>query len=278
MPRRSVLTFTAATLLLLFAFIASERGFAPSFIECLNRDGQSAAASVGTVASAYVSCTGIFVDANSQGITALATLVIAAFTATLWLATSRQARLTREAFVADKRAFVFATGFNQVWEQDKATNLYVWRLRPVLRNSGATPTKDMEMYVACEIRNSQLPTGYAFTPQAQNIAKGMMPPMFELQGGIAPQYPGAAITPQDIIDSQAGRKFIYLWGWISYRDIFPETERHITRYCWLITAIGDPLKFDPNAVGRPPVPGTLAFSNAHHPEGNSIDDATTARD
>ena len=266
MPRRSLLTFTVAMLLLLFAFIALERGFSAAFNECLR---QNAAAGFGPVVSAYISCSGSFIDANSGGITALATLVIAAFTATLWVATSRQAKLTREAFVADKRAFVFATGFNQTYEQDKATGLYNWRLRPVLRNSGGTPTKDMEMYVACEIRNSQLPTGYAFTPQAQNVAKGMMPPVFELQGGLAP--PGSAITPQDIIDSQTGRKFIYLWGWIRYRDIFPETEQHITRYCWLIMASGDPLQFVPNTPGQPPVPGTLSFSNAHHPEGNSID-------
>jgi hypothetical protein len=252
MPRRSLLTFTAATLLFLSAFVALERGFSRSFNECLDHEGQNAALGFRALASAYVSCTGTFIDANSGGITALATLVIAAFTVTLWLATSRQAKLTREAFVADKRAFLFATTFAQVWEPDKETGLYNWRLKPVLRNSGATPTKDMEMYVAC--------------------VKAMMPPVFELQGGVAPRYPGAAITPQDIIDSQAGRKFIYLWGWIRYRDIFPETEQHITRYCWLIMATGDPLKYVPNTPGQPPVPGTLAFSMTHHSEGNSIDD------
>ena len=133
MPRRSLLTFTVATLLLLFAFITLERGFSAAFNECLK---QNATVGFGPVVSAYIGCTGTFIDANSGGITALATLVIAAFTATLWLATSRQAKLTREAFVADKRAFVFATGFNQVYEQDQATGLYNWRLKPVLRNSG----------------------------------------------------------------------------------------------------------------------------------------------
>jgi hypothetical protein len=99
-----------------------------------------------------------------------------------------------------------------------------------------------------------------------------MPPMFELQGGIAPDLSGGPITPQDILDSQAGRKFIYLWGWIKYQDIFPETEQHITRYCWQIVTTGDPLKFAPNTQGRPPTPGALSFSNRHHTEGNSIDD------
>ena len=154
MVRQSLLMFTAATLLLLFSFIAIERGFSLSFNRCLNPEGENAAAGFGSAVSSYASCTGTFVDVNSGGITALATLVIAAFTATLWGATSRRARLTREAFVADQRAFVFATSFRQLWESDKTTGLCNWRLRPVLRNSGATPTKNMATYVACEVRNS----------------------------------------------------------------------------------------------------------------------------
>lgn len=220
----------------------------------------------------YLYCSGAFVNSNSGGITAIATLVIAAFTATLWYATNRQAELTKEAFIADKRAFIFATTFNQIWEQDKATGLYNWRFKPVLRNSGETPTKGLEMYVTCEVRNTQLPSGYAFTSQVQNIAKGMMPPKFDLQGGLAPQLPGPAITSQDIIDAESGNKFIYLWGWIRYRDVFPKTPQHTTRYCWAILPLGDPMQFVPNTPGQPPTPGTLVFYSAHLPEGNSIED------
>jgi hypothetical protein len=67
MPRRSLLTFTVTTLLLLIAFIVLERGFSPSFNECLSRQA------FGPIAGAYISCTGTFIDVNSGGITALAT-------------------------------------------------------------------------------------------------------------------------------------------------------------------------------------------------------------
>ena len=225
MQHRSFLIFATTVVSLLLLFVALERVFAPSFKACINHEGQIVEGhdpGISAMVGVYAHCTGAFIEGNSGGITALATLVIAAFTATLWLATNRQAELTKEAFIADKRAFIFATGFSQAWEEDKATGLYNWRFRPVLRNSGATPTKSMQMYVACEVRNTVLPPGYAFTPEEHNIASATMPPNFELQGGLAPRFPGAAITPQDIIDSQAGKKFIYIWGWIKYRDVFPK--------------------------------------------------------
>jgi hypothetical protein len=213
-----------------------------------------------------------FANSNSAGITAVATVVIAAFTITLWVATSRQAELTREALIANKRAFVYAVNIFQAFDHDKTTGLYNWRFRPVLRNSGDTPTKNMTMFVTCEVRNSLIPIGYPFTHNLQQVAHGTIAPKIDLYGGIAPLPPAAAITPQDIIDAQAERKFIYVWGWVKYHDVFPKTPQHITRYCWLIDPIGDPLTFVPNTVGQPPTLGTLAFTTIHHTEGNCIDE------
>jgi hypothetical protein len=276
---KSLLIFVTTVVLALLLFLALERGFSPSFKACINHEGQKTAevpdSGLSAMVDSYVHCSWAAINDNQGGITALATLAIAAFTATLWFATNQQAELTKEAFIADKRAFVFATGFTSIWEEDKATSLYNWRFKPTLRNSGETPTKTLQMYVACEVRNTSLPPGYAFTPQEQYIASGMMPPKFDLQGGQAPQFPGAAVTPQDIVDAQAGRKFIYLWGWIKYRDVFPKTPQHTTRYCWAILPTGDPMTFVPNTPGQPPAPGTLSFHSIHLPDGNSIDDANS---
>jgi hypothetical protein len=213
-----------------------------------------------------------FINSNNGGITALATVVIAAFTITLWLATSRQAELTREALIANKRAFVYPISISQFFEPANTTGQFNWRFRPVLRNSGDTPTKNMTMFVTCEVRNSAIPIGYPFTDDAQRVARVTIAPRFDLQGGVVPQAPAAAITPQDIIDAQAGRKFIYVWGWIKYSDVFPKTPPHITRYCWLVLPVGDPLTFVPHTPGQPPTPGTLSFNTLHHTEGNCIDE------
>jgi hypothetical protein len=213
-----------------------------------------------------------FVNSNNGAITALATVVIAAFTITLWVATSRQAELTRDALIANKRAFVYATNIFSTFDQDKTNKLYNWRFKPIMRNNGDTPTKKMTMFVTCEVRNSPIPAGYPFTHDSQQVAHGTIAPRIDLYGGEAPRRPAAAITPQDIIDVQAGRKFIYVWGWIKYFDVFPKTPQHITRYCWQVDPIGDPLTFVPNTAGQPPTPGTLTFSTIHHAEGNCIDE------
>jgi hypothetical protein len=278
---REILSIPIAVAICLLLFVGVERELSPSFQSCVNHETNNAAgqpskehnANIPTAIHAYVVCTSGFIVDNNPSITAFATLIIAAFTGTLWIATSRQSRLIKEAFIAEKRAFVFAASFNQLWEQDPTTNLYNWRFRPVLRNSGETPTRRMAMYVTCEVRNTPLENGYPFSPNITNIAEGnVLPPRFEFAGGLCPVHPASAITPQDIIDAQQGRKFIYLWGWIKYNDVFPRTKQHITRYCWVIIPVGDPMTFVPNTPGQPPTPGTLSFSNIHHREGNGIDD------
>jgi len=271
----SLLLILIASVLLL---IGLERAFSPLFQNCIeehqHREGGNSAekqpSGFSVTASAYVQCTGRFVNAIGNSITALATIIIAAFTGTLWIATSRQAQLTEETLIADKRAFIFADNYMQFWELDATTNLHNWRFRPHWRNTGSTPTRRLTMHVECEVRNTMLPEGYAFTYDRTQIGKGIIPPKGEMLGGIAPQ--AAAITPQDILDSQAGRKFIYLWGWAKYVDVFPGTPEHITHFCWLITVTGVPTTFVPNTPGQPPTFGTLAFNYIQHTEGNYTDE------
>jgi hypothetical protein len=41
---------------------------------------------------------------------------------------------------------------------------------------------------------------------------------------------------------QERRKHLYLWGWVTYRDIFKDTLSHITRFCHeVIDVRGDPM-------------------------------------
>src|ERR1700693_2214034 len=96
----------------LFVFLATERAFSPSFQACINQNPHNDRPQTAeehnsginvAIISAYALCTGKFVTDEHDGIIALGTLLIAAFTAVLWIATSRQARLTKEAFISEKR-------------------------------------------------------------------------------------------------------------------------------------------------------------------------------
>jgi hypothetical protein len=187
----------------------------------------------------------------------------------LFRATRRQSKLTEDALIADKRAFVSADGLWYFWEPVANTNLYIFRLQPRYKNTGSTPTKNLRSHVECDIRNAVLPPGHVFTDQNESVGSGMIPPHGEANGGQAPQ--DTPITPQDIVEAQALRRFIYLWGWIKYRDVFPNTSEHTTRFCWLIQVVGDPMTFVPNTVGQPPTPGALDFRFLQHSEGNDAD-------
>ena len=232
---------------------------------------------------------------------AIVTIGLAVFTALLWLATYRLAqdakqtatrqagemqetlRIAREsakasrdaadiahaAMVAGERAFVFATGLAQFFAPIPGTSQYIWRFRPNWQNSGDTPTKNMTMHVECELRETQLPDGFKFNYVTEDIAPALIPPKTTTHGGQVPRAPKPAITPQDILEIQAGKKYFYVWGWARYWDVFPGTSPHITRFCWMIDPVGDPTTFRP---GSQVVGETLTFNTLHHHEGNCADD------
>lgn len=277
-------TFLSALLLGLAAFVAVEAAFSPGFQDCIggaqnpynsNPPEQHAPRFKPGSPTAFVECTGGYVQSYGVAIGALGTLVIAAFTYTLWVATSRQAQLTRDAMIADQRAFVFASGIGSYWERDAATGQYCWRFRAGIKNSGRTPSKNLRIYCDCEVRNSLLPAGHKFQDQPGHETTGLAPPGESVTGPVAPRSPIPPITPQDIVDAQNGRKHIYLWGYAKYLDVFEGTQEHITRFRWLVTALGTPFTYDPAAAAAPHAagtPGTLDFGYVQAAEGNCADD------
>ena len=146
------------------AFVgATEHLFSPTFEECVTdaakNNSQSATEkhlSIFLVSiRANVLCTGDFLNHNGPGISALATAVIAAFSYTLWIATSTQAKLTQETLVADHRAFVAAKDVFGMWEKNKETGEFCWRFRPIWENTGNTPTSQLLHYTEVELLDSQ---------------------------------------------------------------------------------------------------------------------------
>jgi hypothetical protein len=182
-------------------------------------------------------------------------------------AAERSADIARDAMIAGERAFVFTIGLSPFWEIEPTTSLYNWRFRPNWKNSGDTPTSRMTMHSECVLRIDPLPQGFDFNYSTTDIGTALIPPNSETHGGIAPRNPAPAITPQDILDIQAGRKFLYYWGWAKYFDVFPGTPQHITRFSWQVFAIGNPLAYNPTIV-----PQNLVFPTILNTEGNCADD------
>jgi hypothetical protein len=275
---RSAAVFIVAIIVLLVAFYFAERSFSPAFQTCVEKHqaADSNRIAEDDITGRWISlvehsirCSGEFVEANSAAITALAAILVAAFTASLWIATGRQAKLTRQAVMAGKRAFVFPTGVVALPESNAQTGSFHWRLVPAWENSGETPTRNLRIYADCILTNVPLPESFSFTQidPEEPPAMAMLGPKATSKGGIAPHAAAPALTPQDILDIQSGQRFLYLWGWARYSDLLPNTPERITRFCWQIIADGNPLTFNPLMD-----PQGLRWSNIHQRRGNCADD------
>ena len=220
---RSAAVFVVAIIILLAAFYFAERSFSPVFQACVEKQ-QAADVKpiteddipgrwVGPVQKG-IRCSGEFVAANSAAITALAAIAVAAFTVTLWIATGRQAALARQVLMAGKRAFVFPAGVVALPESNAKTGNFDWRLVPAWENSGEMPTRNLRIYTDCLLTNVPLPENFSFSQidPEEPPAMAMLGPKATSKGGIAPHSGSPALTPQDILDIQSGRRFLYLWG------------------------------------------------------------------
>jgi len=250
-----VLGWSLGILLIWSLFIL--RNDSTTFQQCVSQQAQQEIATQQVKGSASLrvpllqgrpvelTCTGAFLNGNGPALNAIGTLVIAIFTIVLAIVTNRQAALTKEALIADKRAFVFPIGIQSLWEVIGTE--YHWRFKPSWKNSGNTPTKNLTTFVQCEIRSSPLPDTFGFDHDMSEAGPGFLAPGIELLGGQAPKMPGSAISPQDILAAQTGKKFIYLWGFAKYSDVFPSTRPHTTHFCWLLVFGGNPTAFVPNS-------------------------------
>jgi hypothetical protein len=106
----------AAFVLILAVSFGFEHAFSPTFKQCIAQHEHDEAtgsdnkypAGFSVAIGANVRCSGEFFNSNGSGITALATFIIAAFTGTLWITTTRQARLTKESVDIASKTLILA--------------------------------------------------------------------------------------------------------------------------------------------------------------------------
>jgi hypothetical protein len=110
---------------------------------------------------------------------------------------------------------------------------------------------------------------FIFDYEITEIGTALIPPKISSLGGVSPSAPEPAISPQDILDIRAGKKFLYFLGWARYYDVFPNTKQHITRFGWNITPLGDPLAYVPVLPGQKEA---LTFPYLFLKKGNCADD------
>jgi hypothetical protein len=154
------------------------------------------------------------------------------------------ANTSREALVKSQRAFVRSVGFPWFWRPDiDRVGRDFYDITPNIENAGATPTVDMKIVVNYALRNTPLPDDFDF-PYVIEPGDSIIGP-HQIIG-----TNNALIVDDDLVSVQNGTKFFYMWGTITYRDVFDRTPVHITEYCTQITRVlGNPLDPRDLAIG-----------------------------
>jgi hypothetical protein len=183
--------------------------------------------------------------------TALATVWIAGFTTVLawvgiaqWTQMAEQTRISREAIEAVQRAFVYIDGF-QIAPVTVGTNPKEFaelQFFGQIRNTGTTEAVSSRYHINFLVNDVQLPENFPYPDRDEkgNVViddKGE-PGFFAPQSSLltSPVHIGM----NKVHEAQAG-KFLFIYGWIRYRDVFEKTPDHRTLFC-------DQIQFDAAAI------------------------------
>ncbi len=175
----------------------------------------------------------------SAAITAVATVSIAAFTWTLWRATSEQGRLTVRAITEaqqssqrELRAYL-SVRIGAATFQDRSRNLK-FAGHPSLKNNGRTPAYKVILWTRAEIIPDALTDNYNFqiapTPEVSQASIG--PGEDTILSCVVPDY----VNDADITDIKKGNgKALWAWGTVRYEDAFknPRYVNFSQRLTWL---------------------------------------------
>jgi hypothetical protein len=139
------------------------------------------------------------------------------------------------AMVASNRAYVHFNGCRWISHRQDEDSAVFWRIRPRWVNSGNTPPRNLHFYVHYELLDAPLAPGYSFTQDDLPKRRALLPPKGEIESE------SRDFSGTDLAAVKTGTKFLYVWGTAKYRDIFPSTPEHITKFCVFARSItGDP--------------------------------------
>ncbi len=167
-------------------------------------------------AASFIVCEGAVIDANSALLTAIATVLIAAFTLTLYEATNKQGRLTQKAielardeFVATHRPRVV---LQKIVEWDFGEIKRLASVDVVIANAGETAATVLDWSAIVYIQRND----NGFSPD-MNVSIERMPATFDLEAG---EERRVAAVQKSLFwgsgDLMAGEAVMFLVGVICY--------------------------------------------------------------
>jgi hypothetical protein len=171
-------------------------------------------------------------------------LIYTIFAGLQWRAIRESNEINREALESVQRAYVTFSPFitQVIRSRTNGSPPVAWRFQIPVVNSGTTPTRDMLNYATLYITEGELPADFDF----QDFEHGrsmVLGPKAEIN------FETSEAGIDSIADVANGKKSLYLYGWATYRDIFKNTQRHVTKFCYRVEVrTADPLHdLSPNA-------------------------------
>jgi len=200
--------------------------------------------------------------------TLIALGVYTVYTRRIWLESKKSADAAkdaadtaRDALTSAQRAFVTFGQSMQINTVNDNTGQRViaWDFRPVMVNSGGTPTRNATHRINWMFQPAAMSNDYTFPdlPSAPPVLFVMAPK--DIKTGAL-----AHIDVNVINQVRSHTAHLYFWGWVTYRDIFKGTAEHVSMFC---SELND-IPVDPT---RPNI-STLTFWSSCSPRHNCSDE------
>lgn len=155
-------------------------------------------------------------------------------------------RINREALESVQRAFVTYQGIKQQRFQDVIKKIHYWAFDPTFENSGVTPAVNAINYVNADALPTE-PNEEQFRGEPKQwIVETIGPKAVQHAGALnVPEslvmgndYPETSVPPDVSARTRRDGKGFFVWGWVVYGDVIPNTKLHLTEFCRQIEVLG----------------------------------------
>lgn len=146
------------------------------------------------------------------------------------------------------RPYVFPTSIGSLWRRIDGVSpaQYEWQIRVAWTNYGSLPTSNLVICTTAALRDGPLPPDFNFPyDQGHCAAGGVLLPHTPLNSASLPW--NEQLSPDQIEAVRKAERLLYVWGWAKYKDRVEGDRQYVTRFCWLISVVGDPRAFVPGS-------------------------------
>jgi len=110
-----------------------------------------------------------------------------------------------------------------------------WQFEVPITNEGETPPRDVQGHVQAIYSPTELSANYPF----KDFEKG---DLIVIGVKDTTTIVTSLVTSGEALKTYQLQGFIYLFGWVTYHDVFPNTPLHRTKFCFKVFFADDPTR------------------------------------